>query len=40
MKKDGGVLASEAENVAELERGITEFLRERYPILRKLKVVT
>jgi SAM-dependent methyltransferase len=39
MKKDGGVIEDEAENVAELERRIAEFLRERYPILRKLKVV-
>ncbi len=39
MKKDGSVLESEAENVAELERRIAEFVRERYPVLRKLQVV-
>jgi hypothetical protein len=39
MKKDGNVVEGEGENVAELERRIAEFVRERYPILRKLKVV-
>ena len=39
MKKDGNVVEGEGENLAELERRIAEFLRERYPILRKLKVV-
>ena len=39
MKADGKVLDDEAANLAELERRITDFRRERLPILRALKVV-